>query len=336
MLFDSKPLIYFQLLDQSLRYLALDPKNHTIIDKDEIVFETTILEDGKITNIPLLETRLDALVKEKKWKNAKAHFLLLNDFVAVREETVPLQLTPSEIKDYLSLHINQSIRLPFDNPIFDFQLIEKNEDGQRVVIIAYPKEFVKQYQTILQNVSLKPVVADISALCFYRVAEKQNLIDQNQKNHSLVLEWNPSELSIMVFNNDAPTFNRHSRSQRIAGNWEIDSNGKWTWKSSENERDMMLEDQLDGLERFLDFYRYSVLDGKGSVKQIILTGHYPDLEEVKGYLSDRFEASVQLLELPDTLGQSFGALYGLSLKEGNVKVKRKTKRETKNEEREVK
>lgn len=71
MLFDSKPLIYFQLLDQSLRYLALDPKNHTIIDKDEIVFETTILEDGKITNIPLLETRLDALVKEKSGKMLK-------------------------------------------------------------------------------------------------------------------------------------------------------------------------------------------------------------------------------------------------------------------------
>ena len=67
--------------------------------------------------------------KRKSGKMLKRIFLLLNDFVSVREETVLLQLTLSEIKDYLSLHINQSIRLPFDNPIFDFQLIEKNDDG---------------------------------------------------------------------------------------------------------------------------------------------------------------------------------------------------------------
>ena len=110
MLFSSKPLFYLQLLDHSLRYLALDSKSQAVIDKDEIVFDTTILQDGKITNIPLLEARLDALVKEKKWKNAKTHILLLNDFVTVREETIPGQLTPSEVKDYLTLHINQSIR----------------------------------------------------------------------------------------------------------------------------------------------------------------------------------------------------------------------------------
>lgn len=325
MLFDSKPLIYFQLLDQSLRYLTLDSKTHSVLDKDEIVFETSILEDGKIMNIPLLETRLDALVKEKKWKNAKTHFLLPNDFIAVREETVPVQLTQPEIKDYLSLHINQSVRLPFDNPVFDFQLIEKNETEQKVVIIAYPKEHIKQYQTILQNVSLKPVVADIAALCLYRVAEKQDLIDSKQDNHSLVLEWNPSDLSIMVFHEDAPKFNRHSRSPRIAENWQVDNDGKWTWKSSDFELETMLEDQLDGLERFLDFYRYSVLDGKGSVTEIVLTGHYPDLENLKGRLSDRFAAKVDLLKLPDSLNQSFGALYGLSLKESKVKTKTRVK-----------
>lgn len=325
MLFDSKPLIYVQLLDQSLRYLALDSKKQTIIDKDEIIFETSIIEEGKITNIPLLETRLDALVKEKKWKNAKAYILLLNDFVSVREETVPVQLTLPEIKDYLSLHINQSIRLPFDNPVFDFQLIEKNDTEQKVVIIAYPNEHVKQYQTILQNVSLKPAVADISALCLYRVAEKQRLIDSEQDKHSLILEWNPSDLSIMVFNDDVPKFNRHSRSPRVAENWQVDNKGKWTWKSSDFELETMLEDQLDGLERFLDFYRYSVLDGKGSVTEIVLTGHYPDLENLKDRLSERFAAKVDLLKLPDSLSQSFGALYGLSLKESKVKTKKRVK-----------
>lgn len=329
MLFSSKPLLYLQLLDRSLRYLALDPKDHSVIDQNEIVFETTIVREGKITNVPLLETRLDALVKEKKWKNAKTHILLLNDFITVREETVPVQLTPSEVKDYLSLHINQSIRLPFDNPKFDFEITEKNESEQHIVILAYPGEYVRQYHDILQNASLKPVVADIAALCFHRLADKQGLIDQQPENHSLILEWNPYDHSIMVFNQDTPKFNRHSRSSRIEENWKLDKKGKWTWQNSETELDEMLEDQLNGLERFLDFYRYSVLDGEGSVTDIILTGHYPDLMDLKSRLSERFAAAVHLMDIPDSLGQSFGALYGLSLKDSKSKSKKPVKMKSK-------
>lgn len=329
MLFSSKPLLYLQLLDHSLRYLALDSKSQAVIDKDEIVFDTTILQDGKITNIPLLEARLDALVKEKKWKNAKTHILVLNDFVTVREETVPGQLTPSEVKDYLTLHINQSIRLPFEHPSFDFEIIEKNDDGQKVVIVAYPGEFVRQYQDILQNVSLKPVVADIAALCFYRLANKQDLINKDEDRHSLLLEWNPFDLSIMVFNQDNPKFNRHTRSARLADFWKVNQNGEWIWQNSEAELEAMLEDQLNGLERFLDFYRYSVLDGKGSVTDIILTGHYPNLSDLKTYLTERFTANVHLLDLPDTLGQQYGALHGLSLKDKTSKPKKDKKTKVK-------
>lgn len=334
MLFSSKPLLYLQLLDHSLRYLALDSKNHSVIDKNEIVFETAIVQDGKITNIPLLETRLDALVKEKKWKNAKTHILLLNDFITVREETVPAQLSPSEVKDYLSLHINQSIRLPFENPTFDFEIIEKNESEQKIVIIAYPGEYVRQYQDILQNVSLKPVVADVAALCFYRLAEDQKLVDPHSDKHSLILEWNPYDHSIMVFNQNIPKFNRHSRSSRIEESWDLDKNGKWTWQDSENARQEMLDDQLNGLERFMDFYRYSVLDGEGSVTDIILTGHYPDLSDLKTLLSERFSASVHVIDIPADLGHRYGALYGLSLKDDKGKSKKTVKLPPKDKETE--
>ncbi|OJF90908.1 type IV pilus biogenesis protein PilM [Alkalibacterium sp. 20] len=325
MLFSSKPLLYLQLLDHSLRYLALDPKDHTVVDKDEIVFDTLIIQDGKITNVPLLEMRLDALVKEKKWKNAKAHLLLLNDFVTVREESVPSQLSPFEVKEYLSLHINQSIRLPFEHPKFDFEIIEKNNDQQKVVIIAYPGEYVRQYQDILQNVSLKPVVADIAALCFYRLADQQDLVKKNPDNHTLLLEWNPFDLSIMVFNKDVPKFNRHTRSARLADSWKLSQKGEWVWQNSETELEDMIEDQLNGLERFLDFYRYSVLDDKGSVTDIILTGHYPKLIDLKALLEERFSAIVHLLDLPETIGQHNGALYGLSLKEIKSTRKKDTK-----------
>lgn len=217
MLFQTKPTIYLQLHKQSLLYLAVHPKSHAIIDMDEILFDTTILEDGKITNASLLETRLSALVQEKKWKNAKANILVLDDFVTVRELEVPAQLEENEIKTYLSLHMNQSIRMPFENPRYEFVVYDENEEYKKLTLLAYPGNKVKTYQEVLQNVSLKPEIADVAALSDYRVAEKNGLVRKESTNHKMILRWNPTDLSITVFHQERPTFNRHTKNDAKIG-----------------------------------------------------------------------------------------------------------------------
>ena len=42
MFFQNKPLIYLQLYNQSLRYMAVHSKNHTVIEYDKIFFISTI------------------------------------------------------------------------------------------------------------------------------------------------------------------------------------------------------------------------------------------------------------------------------------------------------
>ena len=74
MFFQNKHLIYLQLYNQSLRYMAVHSKNHTVLEYDEIFFESNVIEDGEIVNRSLLETRMSALVQEKKWKLRKLPF----------------------------------------------------------------------------------------------------------------------------------------------------------------------------------------------------------------------------------------------------------------------
>ena len=71
MFFQNKPLIYLQLYNQSLRYMAVHSKNHTVLEYDEIFFESNMIEDGEIVNRSLLETRMSALVQEKNGKMRK-------------------------------------------------------------------------------------------------------------------------------------------------------------------------------------------------------------------------------------------------------------------------
>lgn len=316
MLFKTKPTLYIQLLDSSIRYMAVHPSNHTIIEQDELLFEGNILEDGEIANPALLETRLSALIQEKKWKNAKVTMLVLNEFVTIREIEVPNQLEESEIRDYLAIHMNESIRMPFENPSFEYIISGEDEEKgmKNLILIAYPGNKIRQYQDILQKISLKPDVAEVASLSLYRVADKQSLIQKGAEQHTMILQWSPTDVSYTVFNQERPIFKRHTQQAMLAQSFERTAEGEWNWRGSDGELEIHLDEQLNNLSRFLDFYRYSVLEGEGSVSNIILTGSYPDLESLKARISEALNLDVQLLNLPADIPQSYSALYGLTLR----------------------
>ena len=322
MLFKTKPSLYLQLLESSIRYLAVHPTNYTIIEQDELLFDGAILEDSEIVNQALLETRLNALVLEKNWKNAKATILILNELVIVREIEVPIQLDEDEIPDYLNIHMNETIRMPFDNPSFEYIISGRDEDRGMIdlILIAYPKEKIRQYQDILQNVSLKPDVADVASLSIYRVADSQALIQKGVNQHTMILQWNPTDVSYTVFNQEKPIFKRNTDQGTIAQSFERTADGEWRWIASEAELEIHIADLLNNLGRFLDFYRYSVLDGEVGVSNIILTGSYPHLEDLQKRIAETLNLKVELLDLPTGISQPYGALYGLTLR-GNNKSK---------------
>jgi len=326
MLFKAKPHLYLRFYEKSISYLSIDPQKRTIVDKGYLIFDTTLLQEGKVTNPSLIKTRLDALVKEKKWKNTKVSMLLPDDFVTIRFEKIPSQLDASEVKDYLDLHINTSIRLPFDYPRFDFELVEKTEEHQTVLLVAYPGEEVRIYLDLLQDIGLKPEVADISALSVYRVVKELNTLSIDSSNHVMLLQWHPLDMSITVFNQDIPQFNRQTRLSRLSDSWSVSEDGIWTWKQSQDLLQDNLNDQLNGLERFMEFYRYSVLNGEEAIETIILTGSFPDLDYVKSLLEERFLLEVHTLSMPDPLTPADAGLYGLSLKETKKEMKKETKK----------
>lgn len=320
MLFQKKPLLYFEFLERRIRYLVMDAQSRAILEQSEILFDTEILHEGRIINPSLLENRLNALVAEKKWKNAQASILLPDDFVIVREEKIPAQLAPSEIKAYVALHMGQLIRSPFKETRFHFELLAIGDTEQIILLMLYPQEVILQYESLLQKVSLNPTVADISSLCLYRTIRKQNDLHQSPDKHVMVLQWSPVDHSIMVFHRDLPKFSRHSRIARLVDLWEISPEGEWIWKDDQVSFEEGITDTLDVLERLLEFYRYSVMNGRGGVSEIVLTGDFPYLEKVREQLAKRFFLPIHLLQVSDEISSKFLPLYGLASKEKHAAV----------------
>lgn len=335
MLFQKKPLLYFEFLERRIRYLVVDAQSRAILEKNEILFDTEILHEGRIINPSLLENRLNALVSERKWKNAQASILLPDDFVVVREEKIPAQLAPSEIKAYIALHMGQLIRSPFKEARFHFELLAVGDMEQTILLMLYPREVILQYESLLQRVFLKPLVADISSLCLYRIIRQQNELQQNPEKHVMVLQWSPVDHTIMVFHRDLPKFSRQSRLARLVDLWDVTPEGEWIWKDDQDSFEGTIGDTLDVLERLLEFYRYSVMNGEGGVTDIFLMGDFPDLEKVREQLSQRFFLPIHMLQVSEEIGSKFLPLYGLASKEkpaaapqnrGKLQMKRTSKK----------
>ena len=323
MLFQKKPLLYFEFLERRIRYLVMDAQSRTVLEQNEILFDTEILHEGRVINPSLLENRLNALVTEKKWKNAQTAILLPDDFVIVREEKIPAQLAPSEIKAYIALHMGQLIRSPFKETRFHFELLEVGEMEQTILLMLYPQEVIFQYESLLQKVSLNPVLADISSLCLYRTILQQNDLQQSPDEHVMVLQWSPVDHTIMVFHQNLPKFSRHSRLARFVDLWDVTKEGEWIWKDDQDSFEEAITDVLDVLERLLEFYRYSVMNGHGGVTNIFLTGDFPYLEKVREQLSQRFFLPIHLLQASEEISPKFLPLYGLASKEKHAAVPQK-------------
>ncbi|MGA9518899.1 MAG: pilus assembly protein PilM [Trichococcus sp.] len=323
MLFQKKPLLYFEFLERRIRYLVMDAQSRTILEQSEILFDTEILHEGRILNPSLLENRLNALVTEKKWKNAQASILLPDDFVIVREEKVPVQLAPSEIRAYITLHMGQLIRSPFKETRFHFELLEGDETEQNIILMLYPQEVILKYESVLQKVSLDPVVADISSLCLYRIIQQQNELQQNPEKHVMVLQWSPVGHAIMVFHRGLPKFSRQSSLARLVDLWDVTKEGEWIWKDDQDSFEETITDTLDVLERLLEFYRYSVMNGEGGVTDIFLMGDFPELEKVREQLAQRFFLPIHMLQVSEEISSKFLPLYGLASKEKHAAVAQK-------------
>ena len=85
---------------------------------------------------------------------------------------------------------------------------------------------------------------------------------------------------------------------------------------------------LDVSERFLEFYRYSVLGGKNGITEIFLAGDFSYLEELKESMENRFYLPVHHIKQADEVESKYLPLYGLSMKQkGTNKTKRKVVKE---------
>ncbi|WP_017472729.1 type IV pilus biogenesis protein PilM [Amphibacillus jilinensis] len=306
--------VFVTITDRSIRYFVCPyNKPEQVADYGEVIFDVSMIEDGRIVNEEQLMLTLKMLIEQKKWRRRKLSFIVPDSFVVMRFEKIPSQLNKEEATSYIKLQLEGSIRLPFKKPVIDYQCLQEGDKENDILLFAYPSERLLPYYHLFDQLRLQPVVADVSYLSVYRSYVKQDLFRKGE--HLLMIQWNKVDLVLTVFHDHLPRFSRHIHFANAFQAWEKDQvKHQLVWRQSTTATETFIEEQLLTIERFIDFYQYSVMNGLEQVTDLLVVGDFPDMEQLKQQLRDRLALPIKNFHLTNHLPLDYAALYGLGLK----------------------
>lgn len=304
--------------DHSIRYLELKgAKPPTPYRWGERMLPTGIISNGKIIDHEVLATILEECVSDWKLRNRKVRFLIPESFVIIRKVTIPTEVKDDEIKGYLYLELGSSIHLPFDEPVFDAVILSKDKDKKEVLIFAAQEENVQEYVGLFSEAKIEPVAAEVSPLAIYRLYYHLNLASEDED--MLVVQFGLNHVNICIFEKTIPFFMHHLLLEYDEQQWDkrLKREGKYELVFTGNHSDLsfQLDDSYKEINRLMDFYRYSLHQGKKQVSKILLDGDHPMLGQIKKDLEKRFDVPLETLNYHQHVQfeRSFPEKYYLAL-----------------------
>lgn len=306
-----------------------ETKNHPEIQVqkwEERYLNAGIIKEGKILDKETLITILEEFVTDWKLKNRAVSFLIPDQYIVLRKLKLPADVGEDEIRGYLYMELGTSIHLPFEEPVFDFHLLAEGQNSQKeILLFAAPEDLVTAYTNVFEEAKLKPIAADVSALALYRLYDH---LYHDQKNENLlVIQFDLTAVNVSVFENHHPVFMRHLLMDVDPLKWEQPKLGKNdgrtpTYFGDPEEVQHSLKDIYSQIDKVMNFYRYSLNQGKQQITKAVIDGDHPWFENIFAELKERLDVPVmkianQRLQTNEEIHNlsSFHLNLGLGLKE---------------------
>ncbi|NLJ78712.1 MAG: pilus assembly protein PilM [Tissierellia bacterium] len=122
-----------------------------------------VYDDGNIVDMELLHHTLAKGLKENKAKATKTHITINNSSIITREVLIP-KVEDDAIDDVLRFQLEDYIPIDPDDYVIQFEIVEEffEDDVEKlnILVVAIPKDMVKEHFELLQNLDLNPVILD--------------------------------------------------------------------------------------------------------------------------------------------------------------------------------
>jgi type IV pilus assembly protein PilM len=325
-LFSSRSkVVNIVINDHSIRYVELKQKNPALpLHYGQRYLPPGIIMDGKIQDFDTLVNILDECIDDWKISKREIRFIVPDSLVIIRKVSIPADVKEDEIHGYLYLELGSSIHLPFEDPVFDTITLEVEGQKQHILVFAAPERYVTEYAELFKSTRLKPIAADISPLAIYRLYYQQALKQENEI--LLTVQFDLDVVSMCVFEKHIPVFMRHIPGD-LKESWKVrrektrQSEQELVYEGDVSELTFQLEDIYRDIAKLMDFYHYSLTQGKQEVTRILVNGDHPMLGRVLSDMRERFGIQVDTLNVPihgeniEEFPKAFHLALGLGLKE---------------------
>ncbi|WP_223702930.1 type IV pilus biogenesis protein PilM [Sutcliffiella deserti] len=312
--------INITLRDHVIRMVELKSLDPIVVKRTkERYLPPNIVRDGKIVDKNIFGLIFDECVQEWGLKRKHIRFVVPDQFVVTRKISIPSNIMDDEIIGHLYLELGSTIHLPFEDPVFDVNVLNRS-DKTELVLFASPEETVNELSTVFEERKLKPAAADVSSLCLYRLYYE--LGQRNEKDHLLIIQFDVSCITLSIFMGHVPVFVRTIALPQDIKNWEVsEANTQLDWVGDIVQFNLFLEDFIKEIERIMNFFQFSLNEGNEELNRILLYGDHPNLPLVLSKLSERMTVKVDTYESAvytqdqEVVDPKYYFTLGLALKE---------------------
>lgn len=265
-----------------------------------------LIEFGRIVDEVNFYNFMKKLVGKWGIKKRQVRFYVPNSLVIMRNIEIPSHVLDHRINQHFEMEIGESIHLPFQNPIFDIYALSKlgeltttaEDETRQGVMFAVPEDEVNKFTEIFVDVSLTPIAADVKELGIYRYFHQ---MDRTNRNDSyLFIEFNLTSVNLSIFHNHQIEFLRYQPLEIEASSWVGRRVGSghlnWEYENDIKMKQMAIDEQINELDRIMNFYRYSLHNGEKEVTKVIILGDYPKINEILDKVDKQYQLPTELLD----------------------------------------
>jgi type IV pilus assembly protein PilM len=285
--------------DHSIRFIEIKPNHPPVpLRWGERYLPPGVVKEGKIIDSDTLSVILDECIDTWKIRRRKVRFLAPDPYVTIRKVPIPADVLDDEITGYLHLEMGSSIHLPFEDPVFDYVPLPAQEEKKEILLFAANRKYVMQFADLFSELKLVPLAADLSPLALYRL---YHLLGNRQEEEKiLVLQFDLDLVVMSIFENEIPFFMRHYNFPYEDKDWEIElgQSGfqQLTYIGNPEELKEQFDDAFKEINKLIEFYQYSLHQGRNEISKIVLAGDHPFLDQIAEALHYRLEIEVEVLD----------------------------------------
>lgn len=229
-------------------------KSHVVLNAGKLNLNENIISNGKIIDVNKTTMYLKYFFKKNRVRASNVNLVVPSEQVTIRRVEVPASVSEKDIPDYLKTQLTKNIYLPFKNPYYVYQILNKTVDEYEIVMYVTNNEELIEYVKILKSLRKKVVRLDLASLNMVTMLEKelsnQNIVSANE--HRLIAYNEADKLFMSIYQNNIPYYS-------IAVDLEVEADDT---KDIQKYNEQKAEKVISEIERISNFFKYSLNQGR--------------------------------------------------------------------------